>query len=205
VRHLDLRVFADEVGEAQLQKLMAGRGFLDAIEGVLRRDDAWWCDDKRTPAAETCAQQVDAAFTEALDELQARYGSDVSRWRWGQAHVARAEHRPFTHVKPLARWFELRSPAGGDSLTINVGRVSFGPDPVTGELYLDEHAPSLRAIYDLGNPAQSRFMHSSGQSGIVFSPWYRAFLERWTKVEYVPLLPRGPSAHTLVLAPASGP
>ena len=68
-------------------------------------------------------------------------------------------------MKALARWFELRAPVGGDTYTVNVSRVSLKPDATTGELYLDEHGPSLRALYDLGDPAQSRFMHSTGQSG----------------------------------------
>jgi penicillin amidase len=74
------------------------------------------------------------------------------------------------------------------------------PDAATGELYLDEHGPSLRALYDLGDPAKSRFMHSSGQSGNVFSPWYSSFVKRWASVQYVPLW-AAPSEKTLVLNP----
>ena len=50
----------------------------------------------------------------ALDELQALQGPDVAAWQWGKAHVARSEHRPFSRVKPLARWFEVRTPVGGE-------------------------------------------------------------------------------------------
>lgn len=202
-RHLVTRVFADELGETYFQRVLGGRSFLDGLEGVLQRDDAWWCDNKHTKEAETCQQQIDGAFTDALDELQARFGPDVSRWHWGDAHIARAEHRPLTHVPFLARWFELREPVGGDTFTLDVGRVGMQPDPVTGELYLDEHAPSLRAIYDLGDPKNSRIMHSSGQSGIVFSPLYRNFAERWAKVEYVPLWPQTAPVHTLTVRPSA--
>jgi penicillin G amidase len=168
---------------------------------VLERDDAWWCDDKATAAAETCAQQIGAAFDRALDELRAVQGEDVAQWRWGRAHLARSEHRPFSRIQPLARWFELRTPVGGDTYTVNVSRVGLRPDATTGELYLNEHGPSLRAIYDLGDPSRSGFMHSTGQSGIPWSPQYRSFVERWAKVEYVPVW--GAAAeHTLVLAPA---
>ena len=146
--------------------------------------------------------QADAAFTDALDELQARFGKDVAQWHWGDAHQARSEHRPFSKVKALAKVFELRTPVGGDTFTVNVSRVGLKPDPTTGELYLDEHGPSLRAIYDLGDPRQSRFMHSSGQSGIALSPLYSNFVQRWANVEYVPLWAQGAPAHTLVLQPA---
>jgi penicillin amidase len=143
---------------------------------------------------------VDAAFTRALDELQQSQGADVSAWQWGKAHQARAEHRPFSKVKALARWFELRAPVGGDTYTINVSRVGLRPDATTGELYLDEHGPSLRALYDLGDKGRSRFMQSSGQSGIVFSPLYRNWVERWARVEDVPVW-GGAAEHTLVLRP----
>ncbi len=198
-RQLAQGLFADEMGADLWQR--SGRSYRDAMEGVLERDDAWWCDDKSTPAVETCAQQVDAAFTRALDELQAVHGPDVAAWQWGRAHVARSEHRPFSRVKPLARWFELRTPVGGDTYTVNVSRVNLRPDGSTGELYLDEHGPSLRALYDLGDRSQSRFMLSSGQSGIPFSPLYRSFVERWTRVEYVPVW-GGETERTLVLTPA---
>ena len=197
-RQLSQGIFADDLGTPLWER--SGRSFRDAMEGVLERNDASWCDDRSTAAAESCEHQVDAAFTRALDELQAAQGGDVSAWQWGRAHVARSEHRPFSRVKPLARWFELRAPVGGDTFTVNVSRVGLKPDATTGELYLDEHGPSLRAIYDLGDPSQSRFMHSSGQSGLFFSPLYRSFVDRWARVEDVPVW-GGAVERTLVLAP----
>lgn len=201
VRHLTRAVFVDEMGE-DLWVRSSGRSFRDALEGVLERNDGWWCDDKTTPALETCDQQIDIAFRRALEELQKTYGADVATWQWGRAHMARAEHRPFSQVKRLARWFELRTPVGGDTYTINASRVSLEPDYATGELYIDEHGPSLRALYDLEDLSKSRVMHSSGQSGIVFSPLYNNFFEPWARVDYVPLW-GGAVEHTLVLSPAN--
>jgi penicillin amidase len=200
-RHLAEGVFADDLGQAGWRGSLGGRSYRDALENVLERNDAYWCDDRTTPAVETCAQQIDAALTKALDELQAAHGSAVATWRWGDAHIARSEHTPFSRVKALARWFELRTPVGGDTYTVNVSRVNLRPDPTTQELYLDEHGPSLRALYDLGDLAQSRVMHSTGQSGSPFSPLYRSFVEPWTRVEYVPLW-SAPTVATLVLQPA---
>jgi len=199
-RHLTQLVFADELGAAY-ERAIGSRTFRDALEGVLERDDAWWCDNKSTPEAESCQSQVDRAFTLALDELQVAQGADVTRWSWGRAHQARSEHRPFSRVGPLARWFELRNPVGGDTYTVNVSRVNFKADASTGEYYLDEHGPSLRALYDLADPANSRFMHSSGQSGIAWSPWYRSFVEPWARVQDMPLWTAEPPVHALTLKP----
>jgi penicillin G amidase len=200
-RQLTQGLFRDDIGDPLYERQIVGsRSFREALEGVLERNDAWWCDDKGTPVAETCDEQVNAAFTRALEELQGAQGADVSKWQWGRAHQARSEHRPFSRVKPLNKWFELRTPVGGDTYTVNVSRVTLRPDVTTGEFYLDEHGPSFRALYDLGDPGKSRFMHSSGQSGIVFSPLYSSFVERWAKVEHVPVW-GGETKHTLVLKP----
>jgi penicillin amidase len=200
-RHLVQQIFADEMGPVY-ERAIASRTFRDALQAVLERDDAWWCDDKTTPAVETCAQQIDAALTATLDELQQSHGNDVSRWQWGRVHQARSEHRPFSHVKLLARWFELRTPVGGDTFTVNVSRVLFKPDVTTGEIYLSEHGPSLRALYDVADPKNSRFMHSTGQSGLPWSKWYSTFVDDWAKVDYVPLWPDEPPMATLRLEPA---
>lgn len=200
-RRLTEAVFADEVGPALFEAQLGSRNFREALEGVLQRHDGWWCDNKATLETETCEAQVDRAFTQALDELQARHGNDVSRWRWGDAHIARSEHRPFSKVGALARWFEARVPVGGDTYTVNVSKVNYRADPLTGERYLSEHGPSFRGLYDLADPSQSRVMHSTGQSGIVFSPLYHRFVAPWAGVRDVPLWAAGPPAHTLVLAP----
>lgn len=198
-RQLTRAVFVDELG-ALADRTLAARSLREALEGVLERNDAWWCDDKRTPAAETCAQQAGAAFDAALDELAARFGDDVSRWQWGAAHQLRAEHRPFSNVAALRRLFELRAPLGGDTYTVNVTRVSLRPDPSTGELYLGEHGASFRGLYDLADPRRSRAMVSSGQSGLPWSAHYRDLLPRWVKVEDLPLW-EAPAVNVLVLTP----
>nr|WP_316639513.1 penicillin acylase family protein [uncultured Roseateles sp.] len=195
-RQLTLGLFTDKVGgDAAMQKLLGARSLRDALEGVLERNDAWWC-------KADCQAQIDSAFTRALDELQARLGGDVAEWRWGRVHQARSEHRPFSRVKPLAGWFEARVAVGGDSFSINVGRVNQRPDATTGELYLDDHGPSLRALYDLGELSRSRVMLSTGQSGLPFSPHYRDMVAAWAKVEDVPLWGDGQPGRVLSLQPA---
>jgi penicillin amidase len=187
-RELTRAVFADEMGGDEAYLRQVGRSdFRAALEGVLERNDAWWCDDKTTPAAETCEQLINRSLDRALDELQQRLGSDMARWQWGTVHQARSEHRPFSKVKALAPWFELRTPTSGDNYTVNVARYHLKGD----EPYLNEHAASLRAIYDLKDAANSSVMHSSGQSGLVLAPEYRGFVGPWTAVRDLPLWAKG--------------
>jgi penicillin amidase len=202
-RQLARGIFADDAGEALWDKALAGRSFQDALEGVLARDDASWCDDRGTPAAETCALQADAALTRALDELAARHGNDVAAWRWGAAHVARSEHRPFSKVPVLHRLFELRTPVGGDTHTVMAMRVGLRPDKLTGDLFHVDHSASLRAVYDVADRSKSGVVHSTGQSGIVFAAGYRDFVGPWTRGELLPLWPQGAPAAVLVVKPAA--
>jgi len=73
----------------------------------------------------------------------------------------------------------------GDGYTVNVGQTDFND---AAEPYASRHAPSLRAIYDLGDPEASLFIHSAGQSGNPLSSHYADFAPRWARGEYVPML-----------------
>ncbi|MCK6424889.1 MAG: penicillin acylase family protein [Burkholderiaceae bacterium] len=205
VRAFTARVLADELGPLWGSAFSERRSFRDALEGIVARQDAWWCDDKASPAAETCAMQADAALDEALEELSQRLGPQPAAWRWGELHQTRSEHRPFSQVAALARWFEVRVPTGGDAHSVNATRVNLNPGPARPLTYASEHGPSLRALYDLADPSRSQVIHSTGQSGLFFSPHYRDFAEDWAAVRYRPLwAPPGQTPRRLTLRPDSG-
>ena len=143
-----------------------------------------WCDDVNTPAKETCAELLPKALDLALADLKHRYGEDRSQWRWGAAHYALSEHRPFHHQPLLAKFFDIRVPSPGDTYTIDVGRNRLAD---TAAPFANRHAPSLRAIYDLADLDKSVYMQSTGQSGNLLSPLYRNFALPWSKVEYIPM------------------
>ena len=71
----------------------------------------------------------------------------------------------------------------GGNFSINRGTAS--GDPTRG--YEHVHGPGYRAIYDLANPARSRFMVATGQSDRPFSPHYADLTPRWARVEYITL------------------
>lgn len=187
MRELARRIFEDELGEALIKDYFEQRNVHAAMVNVLQDRDAQasWCRDTRAGAKATdCGQLLTASLAAALAGLAQQYGSDMQEWRWGQAHLARAEHRPFSRVPLLARLFELRVPTPGDTYTINVGRYNLRDEV---HPFHNRHAASLRALYDLSDLEKSRFIHSTGQSGNALSTHYRHFVERWAKVEYVPM------------------
>ncbi|MGE5622745.1 MAG: penicillin acylase family protein, partial [Bacillota bacterium] len=183
------RIFADELGEALMKDYWELRNVHLAMVNVLKNKDGqgrWCADATRGEAGRTqgCEDALAASLETALDDLERRYGNDMAAWRWGEAHEARSEHRPFAKVGLLARFFDIRVATPGDSFTVNVGRYSLRDEK---EPFVNRHAASLRALYDLSNLENSRFMHSTGQSGNVLSPLYRNFAQRWAEVGYVPM------------------
>ncbi len=143
-----------------------------------------WCDDVNTPTKESCADLLPKALALALADLKRRYGDDRKQWRWGDAHFALSEHRPFGRQPLLAKFFDISVPSPGDTYTIDVGRNSLANESAP---FASRHAASLRAIYDLADLDASLYIHSTGQSGNLFSPLYKNFAERWSRVEYIPM------------------
>jgi len=182
-RELSRAIYADELGEAFRQNWLARAVFL---ANVLSGDPgpAQWCDDVRTAAIETCEEQLAVSLEAALADLRARYGADPSRWRWGEAHAARHEHRPFGRQPLLAEIFDISVPSPGDTYTVNVGRNVMSDE---ARPFANRHAASLLAIYDLSDLEKSLYIHSGGQSGNILSEHYKAFSEAWAKNEYIPM------------------
>ncbi len=194
--------WADELARGLLRPRLGGerfaalygrRDFRAAVEGILERNDAWWCQPL------SCAQQGSAALDRALQRLATAYGADPARWRWGAAHPAVSQHRPFDNVPLLAPFFDVSVPSPGDTYTVDVGQYNPGNPR---EPFVSHHAPSLRAVYDLADPERSLFIYQTGQSGLVFSPRYRDMARAWAQGGMRPLqLEPAHFAHRLVLAP----
>ena len=187
MRQLARAMFEDELGGALMKDYFEQRNvhqpMVQALAGV--NGQQAWCRDIRQGAAATdCAGLLSRSLQSAMAELAAHYGSDMSKWRWGEAHQARAAHRPFSQVPALAWLFELKAASPGDTYTVNVGRYSLREDK---PVFYNRHAASLRALYDLGQPEASRFIHSSGPSGNPLTPLYRSYLQRWVKGDYLPM------------------
>jgi len=192
MREASRLIFADELGAALMKDYWTQRNVHQVMVNVLKNKDGQgrWCADVAKGEggrAQTCDDVLRAALDAALDGLEQRYGKDMSKWRWGSAHVAISEHRPFGKVDLLAKFFDIRVPSPGDTYTVDVGRYDLGDEK---EPFANRHAPSLRAIYDLSDPENSVFMHSTGESGNVFSPLYRNFARRWVDVGYIPMRTR---------------
>ncbi|GLC96768.1 penicillin acylase family protein [Cupriavidus sp. TA19] len=203
LRELSRRLFEEKVGEAIFVRLWDQRNVQQPMLNILRdpgKLGAFWCDRPHTRPAESCNDAIADAWAQAIADLSRRYGDDPKRWRWGEAHTARSEHKPFGKVAYLSPLFNLRVPTGGDTYTVNVGRHNLRDEKAPFE---NTHAASVRALYDLADLQGARFMDSTGQSGNALLPRYREWTGKWAAVEYV-TMPLAPAqAEALILVPAA--
>jgi penicillin G amidase len=118
------------------------------------------------------------SLSNALDELEERFGNDPAGWTWGRVHGLRFPHALSEGTgrgsKLLDRLLSRRVAAGGAQETVcQVGFVPHDGD------YTGSWAPSFRLLADLGRPERSRWQHMTGQSGHPSSPHYDDLLEDW--------------------------
>jgi penicillin amidase len=199
---LILNVWADELTRAVLvprlgadrfQGLYGKRHFRLALEGILARDDLFWC------GKAGCAALVHGAMDRSLDRIVSKLGSDPDRWRWGAWHPAVSSHKPFGKIPGLNALFDVRVESAGDLFTVNVGQY-WANDKT--EPFANRHAASLRALYDLSPADDSRFIYQTGQSGHAFSARSRDMAQAWAQGQYRALRwSSEPFLHELRLVP----
>jgi penicillin amidase len=164
-------VFADELGEA-FDEFLGWEA--DTLQRALVEDQGW-CDDRRTPTAESCEEQLRASLDRALDDVSERLGADMGIWRWGDLHKARFAHPVFTSVPVLGRLFDRTIEVGGDYYT------AFRAVPrIRGEQrFTAVHGAGVRVVFDLADLDRSQFELGPGQSGNVLSRHYDDQLLSW--------------------------
>jgi len=180
-------ILQDKLGEplfSDYLRAMGGSGDVHAIfmEGIMRDKDSAWFDDARTPARETRDDIVKQSLADALAELSGKFGPDPAKWQWGDIHATWFRH-PLGRIPGLDAVFSLGPvPTAGSRYTVNVAAFDYS-NP-----YSVVALPSYRQIIDWSDPDKSLAMHTTGQSGLAFSPHYGDMLPKWLNVEYHTML-----------------
>ncbi len=175
-------IAGDDLGERLVASYQGRYSYITRFVGAtLSRQDAAWCDDVTTPAAEDCRQAVTRALREAVASLRRRLPGDMRQWRWDGVHRAVFPHQGLDAVRALRPWLSRSMPNGGDWSTVNVG-------PVAADQPYEQHSiPGFRQIVDLSRANDSRFLDAVGQSGHPLSSRYDDFLKDWQAVAHRPM------------------
>jgi penicillin amidase len=180
VRHAMIRTFEDDLGIMFKSWLKArGKVMERLLDGETVRN---WCDVNGTADQESCDQIMALAFSDAIADLSERHGEDASKWRWGAAHYAKGAHRPFGQVAALRRFFNVEVESGGGPFTLDRGYTQLYNDD---DPYANTNASSYRGIFDLNDLDRSTYIHTTGQSGNVFSGRYNDFAQAWADVNSI--------------------
>ncbi len=155
---------------------------------VLTQAGTSWCGGD-------CAPILATALDEATRELSRHYGSDPSRWRWGDAHQAVFAHPILGRLPVIGPLLTARVEQPGGNETLFRGGMAPGTfDAVHGAEY--------RGVYDLADPDRSVFVAVPGQSGNPLSRHARDMLGRWLLGDGVRLGPEAQiRAQTVELVP----
>lgn len=179
LRELNRAIYSDELGDL-FQNTYALRPKF--ILKVLR-DEQQWCDDIITQDIESCEQILEGALVRALTQLKTMGDDGKPVRRWGEVHQAVLRHSLFAELPFISKlWGERRTAIDGGNYTVN--RAAIRPANADAP-YEDIHGAGFRAIYDLGDLTQSRFVLSTGQSGNPLSPHYDDLFPIWADGQYV--------------------
>lgn len=199
------RLIRDELGPVADDIRTLHPGFIDSVFRN-RAGAGIWCDIVQSAPVEDCTTIARQSLDRAILDLTARYGPDVTSWRWGDAHQARHVHPGLGRIAGLGWIVNLSQSISGGAMTVShTGLLGSGPDPfqaVSGSAY--------RGVYDLADPDSSVFILSTGQSGHPLSRHYDDLAGLWRRGEYIgmsldPQLARAASVGTTTLQPAINP
>ena len=124
-----------------------------------------------------------ASLKAAIEEVSAKLGPDMQRWKWGSLHAAVFEH-PLAEAVDEAMRGKLNVgslPIGGSGFTpMNTAYRNADFQLLAGA--------SFRMVLDVGRWDGSRVVNTPGQAGDPESAHYRDLAPLWAAGEYFPLL-----------------
>lgn len=157
----------------------------------------WWDDTSTTEVVETREEIIKKSFAEGVSELEEKFGSDTSKWKWGDMHASTFRNGTLgeSGIGLIEDLFNRGPfPTGGGEAIVNATGWSVRDGYETNWL------PSMRMIVDLGVLSNSVTVHTTGQSGHAYHPHYIDLAPLWANIEYYPML----WEHSAIIADTEG-
>jgi len=161
---LENKVWKDEFLKTNFQLIMPYESTL--LENILKDSSFKFLDDVNTPQKETLADDVTAAFKQAV--LVAKNLDSTNNLEWGKFKDTKV-----LHLARLDAFSRLHLPIGGGTNTINAANT--------------QHGPSWRMIVSLTPRTQAYGVYPGGQSGNPGSKFYDNFVDTWVEGKYYTL------------------
>ena len=173
--------YKDEMGEAFDQ--FVNTPFEEkSVASQVKKDQSVWWDDVTTKKIETKEAIVTKSFQNTVAFLQKQLGENVEDWKWKRVTSVEYEH-PIGKAGGLLRTFFNVGPFetnGGDQVINNqIYKIDS-----TG-YYKIIAGPSTRRVVDFSDVENSLAILPTGQSGNVFSEYYKDQAQKYVDGEFV--------------------
>lgn len=173
--------FKDEMGSAFEQ--FVNTPFEEkVVSNQVKKETSVWWDDVTTPEKETKKEIMNLSFQNTMLFLQKQLGENVDDWQWKRVTSVEYEHAIGKAGGLLRKFFNVGpfTTKGGDQVINNqIYKIDS-----TG--YYKIHAgPSTRRVIDFSDVENSITILPTGQSGNVFSPFYKDQAEKYVNGEFV--------------------
>ena len=149
---------------------------------VKRENSVWWDDITTHDKIETKQDIVAGAFDETIAFLQNQLGENIDHWTWNRVISVEYEHA-IGKAGGVLRWFFNIGPfetIGGNEV---INNQIFKLDS-TG-IYKITAGPSTRRIIDFSDVENSLSILPTGQSGNVFSEYYKDQTQKYLDGEFI--------------------
>jgi penicillin amidase len=197
-QYLIKNTFEDELGEDMLKEyVFVANVPYRIIPKMLKENKSQYFDDIRTPEIEKRDDIIRKSLVDAITNLESSYGNDIAKWQWGEIHQVTFKHM-FHGVSGLLDKIINIGPfnIGGDGTTIFNTEYSFpelfeknheGTLPHRSKPYSNILGPSMRYIFDFGNPDYMEFILPTGESEHIVSQHYKDMSKMWLEGNYIKL------------------
>lgn len=120
---------------------------------------------------------VFTSFEEAIKMIEGKYGTAISKWKWGSYNKLTFDHPLAGSSDLLASYINPeRLPVGGSSVTVQAAA-----EDGNGNM---DHGASWRFVIDLAKPSTAQHIVGPGQSGHFKSKWYDNQMSNWVYGRY---------------------
>ena len=120
---------------------------------------------------------------EAIVLLEKKYGKNLEKWRWGDAHKVIHKSKVFGNI-PFISFFSniVQEIPGGDNTLLLSKNSNNYEHP-----FYSNYGSVMRAVFDFSNTDNSLFIISSGQSEHFLSKHYDDMSVLWKQNRYINL------------------
>ncbi|AUC14036.1 penicillin acylase family protein [Tenacibaculum sp. SZ-18] len=173
--------YQDELGKSFNMFINTQTAKKILAEQVKRKESFWW-DNLKTKNIESRSDIVNAVFKNTISFLQNQLGENVDNWTWNRVFSVEHEHAIGKAGGILRKIFNVGpfETVGGNEVLNN---QIFNLDS-TG-YYKVKSGPSTRRVVDFSDIENSVAVLPTGQSGNVFSPYYKNQASKYVNGEFV--------------------